>query len=87
MFHSRDHFLSDVAALRKANATQDVHIYVMGKNIGVIEIDAAERNAEIDPPAIVRAEIGRSQARCICGREDRSKAKIDDARLIKYGMR
>src|SRR6476646_4307689 len=62
MLHSRNHLLSDVAALLENDAMQAVHVGFVGKRIAIDEVQPAARNAGGDAMSLIGSAVEQLRA-------------------------
>src|SRR6186713_574641 len=67
MLHSRNHLLSDVAALLKIDTVQAVHVGFVGKRIAIDKVQPAARNAGGDAMSLIGSAVDQLRADQIGG--------------------
>src|SRR6266576_4482253 len=67
MLHSRDHLLSDVAALLEIDAVQAVHVGFVRKRIAIDKVESAPRNAGSDAVSLIGSAVDQLGANQIGG--------------------
>ena len=86
MAHARDHFLSDITTLFEVDPMRaNQEIGVMGKNVGIGEIDATPSTPRLDAVSLVGVVVARWRARPYRARGGSQRER--QARIARVSMK